>query len=210
MPGNKFSTLSVRHWRQFEHVDLSFSDSVTILTGRNGTGKTTILNILAQHSSYHSSFLSSPPQPRDSLGRFTSGIWSFGGDEEQQADLIGSLGYSNGQTSEIHIAHNVGVNFSPKISPAVPVSVLNIPSHRRLPSYKQVESIPTKPITREIALTNYQEEFWLGVRGGISRTTPLTKMKEALISMAAFGPGNDRVIANVNLPPTLDLSLIHI
>jgi hypothetical protein len=82
------------------------------------------------------------------------------------------------------------------LKPKVSVPVLNIPSHRRLPAYKLVETIPTNPITRETALQNYQKEFWSGIRGEITRTTPLTKMKEALISMAAFGPGNERVSPN--------------
>ncbi len=198
MTSGKFKKLSVRHWRQFHNVDLEFSDSVTILTGRNGTGKTTILNILAQHSSYHATFLGSPSQGRDSLGRFTSGVWENGSDlvDNQNTDYIGEIQYSTGEKSEIRIAHDVGVNFSPTISPKVLVSVLNIPSHRRLPGYKKVDSIPTHPITRAQALNSYQKEFWNGVNGETTRTTPLTKMKEAIISMAAFGPGNSRVISN--------------
>ncbi|WP_461381785.1 AAA family ATPase [Devosia indica] len=198
MASGKFQKLSVRHWRQFHNVDLEFSESVTILTGRNGTGKTTILNILAQHSSYHATFLGSPSQGRDSLGRFTSGAWGNVSDllNNVNTDYIGEIQYSTGQKSEIRIAHDVGVNFSPTISPKISVSVLNIPSHRRLPGYKKVESIPTNPITRAQALNSYQKEFWNGANGEITRTTPLTKMKEAIISMAAFGPGNNRVISN--------------
>ncbi|MBZ9711161.1 AAA family ATPase [Mesorhizobium sp. ESP7-2] len=197
MSSGKFRKLSVEHWRQFSSVDLEFSDSVTILTGRNGTGKTTVLNILAQHSNFHSNFLGSPSQGRDSLGRFTSGIWT---DDDTvtggEADLVGHIEYSSGEKSEIRIPRDVGVNFSPTIVPKVAVSVLNIPSHRRLPGYKKVESIPTSPITRAQALNSYQKEFWSGVNGEITRTTPLTKMKEAIISMAAFGPGNARVVSN--------------
>lgn len=198
MASGKFKKLSVRHWRQFHDVEIEFSDSVTILTGRNGTGKTTILNILAQHSSYHATFLGSPTQGRDSLGRFTSGVWGTdsGFVSNENSDYIGQIHYSTGERSEIRIAHNVGVNFTPTITPKISVPVLNIPSHRRLPGYKKVDSIPTNPITRAQALNSYQKEFWSGVNGEVTRTTPLTKMKEAIISMAAFGPGNGRVISN--------------
>jgi len=198
MISGKFRKLSVQNWRQFSNVDLEFSDSVTILTGRNGTGKTTILNILAQHSSYHATFLGSPSQVRDNLGRFTSGVWGDASEavSNENSDYIGMIQYSSGERSEVRIAHTVGVNFSPTILPKVAVSVLNIPSHRRLPGYKKVDSIPTSPITRAQALNSYQKEFWSGVNGETTRTTPLTKMKEAIISMAAFGPGNSRVISN--------------
>lgn len=198
MIAGKFRKLVVKNWRQFSNVDLEFSDSVTILTGRNGTGKTTILNILAQHSSYHATFLSSPSQARDSLGRFTSGVWNDANETfgNQNTDYIGMITYNSGEKSEVRIAQNVGVNFSPTITPNIAVSVLNIPSHRRLPGYKKVDSIPTTPITRAQALNSYQKEFWNGVNGETTRTTPLTKMKEAIISMAAFGPGNNRVVSN--------------
>lgn len=205
MDFNKFSRLTLSQWRQFRSVDISFAEEVTILTGRNGTGKTTVLNILAQHSKYPTSFLSAPPQPRDSLGRFSSGLWDVVlGEEEAPSDLIGTITYSDGQDGEIRVAKKVGVNFSPTISPKVQVPVLNIPSHRRLPAYKKVETIPTAPITRETALSNYQKEFWLGARGEMTKTTPLTKMKEALISMAAFGPGNLRVSPNLESEAALE------
>ena len=179
-------------------MSIDFSPSVTILTGRNGTGKTTLLNILAQHSSYHTEFLSSPPRPRDKLGRFTSGVWLWLGVASSSSDThdIGEIVYWDDQQSRIQVNHRVDVHFSPTLTPAVSVSVLNIPSHRRLPPYKKVEFIPTAPITRELALQNYQKDFWGGVRGDIARPNPLTKMKEALISMAAFGPGNERVQPN--------------
>jgi len=39
-----FKGFSLAHWRQFEAIELEFSDRLTVLTGENGTGKTTILN----------------------------------------------------------------------------------------------------------------------------------------------------------------------
>jgi AAA15 family ATPase/GTPase len=193
MAAISFSRLRVKHWRQFRNVDLEFSPSVTILTGRNGTGKTTILNILAQHSRYHSTFLGSPSPQRDALGRFTSGAWDWEEVDRDATNLIGTITYSTSQESEIRVAKNVEVNFTPQLSPKLALSVLNIPSHRRLQGYKKIDNIPTTPITREAALNNFQKEFWSGVRGDLTRATPLTKMKEALISMAAFGEGNSRV-----------------
>jgi energy-coupling factor transporter ATP-binding protein EcfA2 len=196
MSGAKFRNIVVRHWRQFDNVDIEFAESVTILTGRNGTGKTTILNLLAQHSAFPASFLGAPSQSRDSAGRFTSGLWKDSSNPPLPLDQIGRIQYTTGQTSEIAVTRNVSVSFSPQITPRVVVAVLNIPSHRRLPAYKKVQSIPTLPISRDIALASYQKEFWSAASGGVSKTPPLTKMKEALISMAAFGPGNERVAPN--------------
>ena len=41
--------LRVEHWRQFGSVDIDLSRRMTILTGANGAGKTTILNLLSRH-----------------------------------------------------------------------------------------------------------------------------------------------------------------
>ena len=39
-----FSAMKLTGWRQFENIELDLSKRVTILTGTNGCGKTTIPN----------------------------------------------------------------------------------------------------------------------------------------------------------------------
>ena len=36
-------------WRQFRRMDVEFHERLTVLTGANGSGKTSILNVLARH-----------------------------------------------------------------------------------------------------------------------------------------------------------------
>lgn len=43
-----FERLEIKNWRQFGRIDLEFHPDVTIVTGANGTGKTTLLTVLAQ------------------------------------------------------------------------------------------------------------------------------------------------------------------
>jgi predicted ATP-dependent endonuclease of OLD family len=43
-----FKRLRIANWRQFRELNLEFHDRLTILTGANGAGKTTILNFLSQ------------------------------------------------------------------------------------------------------------------------------------------------------------------
>jgi len=45
----RFLRLQVHDWRQFGSVDLQFHPRLTVLTGANASGKTTLLNLLARH-----------------------------------------------------------------------------------------------------------------------------------------------------------------
>ena len=55
-----FKKFQLKHWQQFEEVDINFHDRLTIITGSNGCGKTTILNLLARHAGWDSLSLSTP------------------------------------------------------------------------------------------------------------------------------------------------------
>lgn len=195
MNTTKFRRLQLAQWRQFKHVNVEFSSGVTILTGRNGTGKTSLLNTLAQHTPFKSDFLGSPVQMRDGRGQFTSGFWDWYLATEKYTK-VGSVDYDNDQTVDIMVPTEVGRNVTLRLSGQVPISVLYIPSNRQLPNSKPVEYIPTDPIDSSAALKGYQDEFWKSRKGEYSRDNPLLKMKEAIISMAAFGPGNDRIVGN--------------
>ncbi|MBK6485035.1 MAG: AAA family ATPase [Chitinophagaceae bacterium] len=55
-----FKRLKLRRWRQFENVDIDFSSNLSVLTGKNGCGKSTILNILGRHFGWNIHLISTP------------------------------------------------------------------------------------------------------------------------------------------------------
>ena len=73
---------------------------------------------------------------------------------------------------------------------------LHINSHRHHQNYQKVSSIPTNAIGAEQAYGIYFNEAMQRFQGGYSQFSPTYRMKETIISMATFGPGNANVQGN--------------
>ncbi|MHC5747355.1 MAG: AAA family ATPase [Nostoc sp.] len=71
-----FRKIKIERWRQFELVDIEFHPSLTVLTGANGSGKTTILNILSKHYGWNTLFISTPKRESTGLLKFFTDIWN--------------------------------------------------------------------------------------------------------------------------------------
>ena len=55
-----FTSIELSGWRQFDHISIQLDPRLTVLTGENGTGKTTILNLLSRHFGWPLALISSP------------------------------------------------------------------------------------------------------------------------------------------------------
>ncbi len=62
-----FKSLSIQKWRQFDAIDITFDKSLTVITGSNGAGKTTILNLLNRHFGWSLPIIATPRRRRDSI-----------------------------------------------------------------------------------------------------------------------------------------------
>lgn len=203
-----FKQLRISNWRQFREINIEFHERLTVLTGANGAGKTTVLNLLSRHFGWQGTLVSTPNR-RQSGKAFSSGYWTENDlneylEEETSSreepskppqptgpeQEIGELTYDSGSTARLTVPHTVGASFQINIHAQQHQKGMHIPSHRPIFSYQTVENIPTVPRRRDQAFSAYMDIVRNRHYGSHTPRTPNYYMKETLIALAAFGVGN--------------------
>ncbi|YCI04054.1 AAA family ATPase [Ensifer sp. D2-11] len=194
-----FSRLTVNNWRQFEHVDIDLSKQITVLTGQNGCGKTTILNLLSRHFGWNLQFVSTPYIGKKTAKRLWSDIYDdLSSDFENVANgrvSIGSISYDDGQICELFTNTLTSIQYMPDYSAMNTVDGMHIPSHRGITTYSNVSNIPTEPITSAQQYQQFQQLLTQAYGGGRADNAGRIQ-KQSLISLALLGEGNSHVTPN--------------
>src|SRR4030042_1429040 len=130
-----FLQIKLHEWRQFNNIQIDFDNQMTILTGENGTGKTTILNILSRHFGWNSQFISTLLPISKKLGKYVwSDVWeaiSSDLDIKPGSSEVGSIRYQNGQECKLMVQLSGNqAQYNPQYSNQQTVFGLHIPSHQ--------------------------------------------------------------------------------
>lgn len=185
----EFRKLTIEKWQQFEKIDLDFHGNLTVLTGANGSGKTTILNLLARHFGWNSVSLATPK--KDPIKKAWN--WIVGWFEEQENDsihTIGKLEYTNNTAAELTIPIQSAAQYNVEIKNQQSVKCFYIPSHRSVFRYQQLDNIPTRnTIDKNLAFQRVSSSNKHRYFGGEERPSSFF-MKETLVSWNIFGRGN--------------------
>ncbi len=196
-----FTRLSLYGWRQFGRVDIDLTKQVVILTGANGTGKTSILSLLSKHFGWNLSFAATPfvsKRQRKRLFRDIAVEEGVDGNEGSAVkNAVGEISYDNGAVCNLTVADVVESSYQVQFANTQAIDGLFIPSHRQQASYAPVSTIPTEPTESHKIYQNYKNiisSFYLP--GDRRVVNPGRVQKESLISLAVFGEGNAAVAGN--------------
>jgi len=187
----RFKYLEIRDWKQFEEVKILLHPKLTILTGANGSGKTTILNLLARHFGWDFHELSTPAQDV-STGIFRFFNRFFKKPSKNEEKQIGSIEYNEGGKCTLEVPNSDSAQYSVNLNGRIAVKGLSIPSHRPLFQYQPVQQLATRKRNKIDAFNLVQNTYRSRIMGSGDKSTNYY-MKETLLSWAIFGYGNQIV-----------------
>lgn len=222
----KFAGLSLQGWRQFEKVEIAFHPRLTIITGANGAGKSTLLRLITEHYGWSTPLLATPRYSSEGIRSYVAGIigWLKKSEPAPQT-AVGTFKYTKAADAKILVPSVNAITYNVSIENRPQLAGLHIPSHRPVPTYQQVQNIPTNVIGAREAFETYRNESYNRFQNSYSQFSPTYRMKEAIISMATFGPGGQYVQRNESvaklfeefkavlrkmLPPTIGFKDINI
>lgn len=206
-----FKRLIIKEWRQFSDIDILFHPHLTVLTGANGAGKTTILNLLANHFNWDSQFVSSYIKDKEtgvlsycnSIHKFKEAIKKFLRVEPDAIlkNKIGEIQYEDDTVASLSLPDYVSGTYGVNIQNKQIVHGLYIDSHRPTFPYRRVNSIPTQVMSRKQIYDKYfqfEKTFVFDTYRDFNQMSATSLIKETIASLAMFGYGNQAVSSNAD------------
>ena len=145
-----FSNIKIHKWQQFESVDIDFGEKLTILTGVNGSGKTSILTILARHGDWVEQYFYATPkkdQKFDKLGYVVPSLNRSISSKDKLGKTpspeIGEIKYSNSHIAKLKtpISTVSVITYPLYIEERQKIKCFLIPPERFTPTNQPIQNI---------------------------------------------------------------------
>ena len=182
-----FRSLTLGDWRQFDRVEIAFHPQLTVLTGENATGKSTLLGILARHFNWMRPYYALPGnQASPDTRRQRVEPTAYG-------DPIGFLGYNDGTETAIVtplpvIDATTRTQYDLVLPAQQTVKGVYLTSHRSSPgNYTQVDSIPTNFTSIDQLYNEFDQDTQTAWKSEYTGRTPQRTLKTQLMAAAMFG-----------------------
>ena len=199
-----FKKIHIQEWRQFADLEIEFHNRLTVLTGANGAGKTTILNLLSNSIGWGSQFVSSFEMDKIGQRHYYN---SFNNKKNQYKDLkdvdvsiLGRLEFDDDTFANLVIPQEITTGtYEVLIHKHAPIKGVYINSHRHNFPYKILSNIPTEVDTRENIyqkMYEFNQTIMFDWYRDVDKMSITLLIKQALASLAIFGYGNNAVVPN--------------
>ncbi len=207
-----FKRLNIKEWRQFSDIDIVFHDHLTVLTGANGAGKTTILNLLSKSTGWNPKFVSSYEKDENGISKYFNSLkelkkklfikYTHRNDTPPIRNKLGEIEFSDGTIGDLVLPDDINNGtYSIEITGGKTEKGVYVSSHRPSFPYRAVRTIPTAAATREQIYQKYNEfneSFVFDTYRNSNELSATAIIKETLASLAIFGYGNQSVTPNDN------------
>lgn len=204
--------IELQKWNQFEYIDIDFHPNLTIITGANGSGKSSIIRMIGRTIGWEYRETATPIteeiKKRFNL-KFLSGLnfeklEALIEDESEKYEnsfTIGSISTEIGSFNLNVPKETTSPDYNLRTEPVEHIRNgipgVNIPSHKLPYKYKKIDNIPVKALSKDEAYNEYINSFRKRyISAGYYNPLeddPSLVMKKTLISLAVFGKGNEFV-----------------
>jgi len=207
------SRIKLRHWRHFDLIDIEFHPRLTILTGANGSGKSTILSILEGNmiGGERGNYLATPVVSETKLAtefsvstifrRFNPFRKPLIEEPIPAEEQIGTVEFNGLGECKLSLPAPNNIQYSLHFSTAANLVGFKIGSHRPVPKYQPINDIPVSGIMPKEAFDYFRQSsahYEVGQvihRGANQIRNPISPLKQTLISFAMHGSSNKNVRA---------------